>query len=86
MIKRILGLKRYFIFCYTYSVNNGKITGDGTMEVSNNGGEFPSKSWLYNQAKISCGFDNAIIITTNIIEVKSKSDFKNYIGSETKNI
>ena len=81
LVKRILGLKRYYIVYYNFSVDSGIKNGSGSITVMNDSGRMFNMNWLIDEAKNSLvdldGNDYKVVITG--FNELSKSDFNDYI-------
>ena len=67
MIKRLLGIKRYYIVFYTFSVN-GKDWGTGYISINNTLGKFFNNKWVVEEVKKD--LQSKDIVTTKESDIK----------------
>jgi len=84
MIKRLLGIKRYYIVFYTFSVN-GKDWGTGYISINNTLGKFFNNKWVVEEVKKD--LQSKDIVTTKDSDIRvaitgwkelSKNDFDDF--------
>lgn len=83
-IKRLLGIKRYYVVFYTFSIN-GKDWGVGDISITNDNGKFVDRNWIIEEVKNiykGVGTNNIRVSITGWNEM-SRKDFNEYILNNT---